>query len=187
MLQNHQMAQNLHPSMSTRAPRLPDEVVLGTSDKKAQSRAAAEAFHDQRAENANPASESARGITELGIKPQVMDRLLPHLDSFVKWELLRFLHSNPETAATVEELARYTGRDEMELKPAARALAAAGIVQQNDAGSGYEYSLTKDDTLRHLINHLIQSYLGDRLVRDAISNQILRNQHQASRVQFATR
>lgn len=161
-------------------------LVLGTPNEKANIWSEGDASHEVAAEKPSPNAVDSLNIIELGIKPQVVDRLLPHLDSFVKWELLRFFHGNPEMTATVDELARYTGRDETELKPAARALATAGIIHQRDVGSGYEYCLTKDDTLRHLINHLIQSYLGDRLVRHAISSQILRTQRQASSVQFAT-
>ncbi|MGI5837144.1 MAG: hypothetical protein ACOX87_11760 [Chloroflexota bacterium] len=159
---------------------------MGTSNEKVHIRSEGGASHDVAREKPSPKTPDSPNILELGIKPQVVDRLLPHLDSFVKWELLRFFHGNPEMAATVDELARYTGRDETELKPAARALSTAGIINQRDVGSGYEYSLTKDDTLRHLINHLIQRYQGDRLVRHAISNQILRTQRQASSVQLAT-
>lgn len=126
-------------------------------------------------------------LTDLGIHPDAAARLLPHLDSFVKWELLRFLHDNPHLWATVEELARYLGRDEIELKPAACALAGAGILWQADAGSEYAYSLTSDEGLRQLIGHLIQGYLSDRLIRLAISTQILRNQRHAAKLQFATR
>jgi len=126
-------------------------------------------------------------MTDLGIKPQAVDRLVPHLDSFVKWELLRFLHGNPQTLATLEDLARYTGRDEMELKPAARALAIAGILQQVDAGDRYEYCLTEDDTLRHLIGHLIQCFMADHLVRHAISIQILQARRNSSQMQYPTR
>jgi len=159
---------------------------LGTSGEKARSQSELDVSHDKPAGRADQVSgtSSSMADTSAGLPAAL---LLPHLDSFVKWELLRFLHDNPDMAATVEELARYTGRDETELKPAARALAVAGLLKQKEVGSECAYSLTADDTLRRLISHLIQGYLADRLVRLAISNQILRAQRQSWRVQLAAR
>ncbi|GEM_PF-2109635 len=157
---------------------------MGTSSEKAYDRSSVNSSHDPPVGGHEPLPKGLPSMTDLGIKPQAVDRLLPHLDSFVKWELLRFLHSNPETLATLEDLARYTGRDEMELKPAARALTTAGILQQMDAGEGYEYCLTEDETLRHLIAHLIQCFMADHLVRHAISIRILQARRQDSRTQL---
>lgn len=129
----------------------------------------------------------APSMTELGIDPDAAERLLPHLDSFVKWELLRLLHDNPDTPVTVEELARYLGRDETELKPAARALATAGILEQVDVGSEYAYSLTLDGELRELVGHLVLRYVADPLIRLAFSSHILRAYHRPAKLLYATR
>lgn len=119
-------------------------------------------------------------IADLDINPDAAAMLLPHVDSFVKWELLRFLHDNPDRAATIEELARYTGRDETELKPATRSLAKAGLFRQIDGGGDYAVALTPDEPLRQMIAHLVQSFMADRLVRLAISAHILRAQRRAA-------
>ncbi len=126
-------------------------------------------------------------IADLGIDPNAAVRLLPHLDSFVKWELLRFLYDNPDTPSTIGELARYLGRDEMELKPACRALASAGILHQIDLGPEYAYSLARDEELRWSVGHLVERYVADHLVRLAISSQILRAHRHATRLQYAAR
>lgn len=120
-------------------------------------------------------------LEDLGIDPLETAALLPHLDSFVKWEVLRFLAANPRTTATVEELARYTGRDETELKPSARALARAGLLHQVEAmqpetGSGYAYSITQDARLRGFATHLVEGFQEDRLIRLLVSSHILKAQ-----------
>ena len=153
--------------------------ILDMSGENARVRSVDNASYEHTVENASPQLDDSHGTARLGDKVQVADRLLAHLDSFLKWELLRFLHSNPDTAATVEELARYTGRDETELKPAVRALASAGIVQQKELSTGNKYSLTKDDTMRQLINHLVRSYLDDRLARSGALNLTARTQRRA--------
>jgi len=131
-------------------------------------------------------SVPAISLIDLGIDPDAADRLLPHLDSFVKWELLRFLHDNPDALVTIEELARYLGRDETELKPAARALASAGILLQVDTGQEYSYALTPDEELQDLIGHLVRRYLADPLTRAALSAQAPRH-HRRARLLYAIR
>lgn len=131
--------------------------------------------------------ETAPSITDLEINPDAAAVLLPHLDTFVKWELLRFLHDNPGATATVGELARYIGRDETEVKPAARALALAGIARQVDLGQEYAYSLVADLEMRQLIGHLIQKLMADPLARLALSAHILKGQRTAGKLQLATR
>ena len=125
-------------------------------------------------------------LEDLGVDPHATDALLPHLDSFVKWEVLRFLTANPETIATVEDLARYTGRDETELKPSAQALSGAGLLHQVEAmeqeiGSGYAYSLTQDERLRGYATHLAEGFQEDRLIRLLVSSHILKAQKESGK------
>ena len=126
-------------------------------------------------------------MVDLGLDQEAATTLLPHLDSFVKWELLRFLHDNPNLEAAIEDLARYTGRDETELKPAARALYAGGLFQQGEGEFGYTYSLTSDEKLRRLIDHLVEGFVADRLVRLAISSHILKAHRETTRLQQVSR
>ena len=126
-------------------------------------------------------------LTDLGIDPEAIARLLPYLDSFLKWELLRLLHDNPDMTATIEDLARYLGRDETEVRPAARSLASSGILHQVDIGTQYVYSLVDDEELRQLVGHLVRRYLGDPLVRLALSSEILRSNRRSTLLMYATR
>ncbi len=128
-------------------------------------------------------TDSIPSMVDLGVDQEAAAILLPHLDSFVKWELLRFLHDNPGVEAAIEDLARYTGRDETEIKPAARALTAAGIFEQGDGDFGYVYSLTKDDRTRAFVDQIVDGFVADRLVRLAISSHILKAHRENSRLQ----
>ncbi len=127
--------------------------------------------------------EPTPSLSDLGIDPEAADRLLPHVDSFVKWELLRFLHDNPETAATIEDLARYMGRDETELKPATRALVNAGLCRHMESAIGSAFAITDDESLRQMISHLVNAFVADRLVRLAISSHILKARRSAGRLE----
>jgi predicted transcriptional regulator len=125
------------------------------------------------------------GIVDLGVHPDVEARLLPHIDSFVKWELLRFLYESPDTVARVEDLARYIGRDETEVKPAIRTLASAGFVRQIEDDNRYAYGLAEDESTRTLIGQLVEAFVADRLVRLVISAHILQAQKDAGKPQHA--
>jgi len=43
--------------------------------------------------------------------PQLLQFLTEKVDSFVKWDLLRFFHENPHTTDTAQNIARYAGRN----------------------------------------------------------------------------
>ncbi len=128
-------------------------------------------------------SDAVPSLVHLGIDPEAAARLLPLLDSFVKWELLRLLHDNPALEAGIEDLARYTGRDETEIKPATRALLSAGVLGESEGEFGHVYSLTKDTKVREAIDNLVEGFVADRLVRLAISSHILKAHREASRYQ----
>jgi hypothetical protein len=134
-------------------------------------------------EEVSPMNDTVPSIIDLGIDQETSARLLPLLDSFAKWELLRFLHDNPNVEAAIEDLARYTGRDETELKPAASALHAAGLFRQGEGEYGYIYSLTSDEKLRGMIGDLVDSFIADRLVRLAVSSHILKAHRESARPQ----
>jgi hypothetical protein len=54
--------------------------------------------------------------------PQLLEFLKTKVNSFVKWDLVRFFHENPNTTDTAENIARYAGRDvaTIEIRPCAR-------------------------------------------------------------------
>lgn len=128
-------------------------------------------------------TEYTPSIADLGVNPEVESRLLPFLDSFVKWELLRFFQDNPSITARVEDLARYIGRDETEVKPAVRALVNAGFAKSIENEDGQVYGQTGDESVRLLVGGLVESFVEDRLVRLIISSHILKAQRESGRLQ----
>ena len=45
------------------------------------------------------------------IDPRLLELIHTRINSFIKWDLVRFFHDNPHTADTADSIARYTGRD----------------------------------------------------------------------------
>ena len=48
--------------------------------------------------------------------PPLLDLVKTKVNSFIKWDLVRFLRENPNTADTAENIAKYVGRNATEKK-----------------------------------------------------------------------
>lgn len=51
------------------------------------------------------------------IDPRLLDLLRTRVNTFIKWDVVRFFHANPHTADTADNLARYIGRDVRVVEP----------------------------------------------------------------------
>ncbi len=89
------------------------------------------------------------------IDPSLFDFVKTKVDSFIKWDLLRFLHENPHMADTVENIARYVGRNVATVKPELEDLVECGLMQKQVLAKTPIYSLSTDETIRTLIDQFI--------------------------------
>jgi hypothetical protein len=87
--------------------------------------------------------------------PKLLDFMKTKVNSFIKWDIVRFFHENPNTADTVENIARYTGRNTAAVRPELEELVSSGVMQRRVANDTPIYSLTQDDDMRHLIDQFI--------------------------------
>ncbi|MBE2271921.1 MAG: hypothetical protein IAE80_27045 [Anaerolinea sp.] len=86
---------------------------------------------------------------------QLLDFIRQKLNSFVKWDLVRFFHDNPFAADTAENIARYTGREPYLVQTDLGALASDGIVQVNEIAERKVYRLGKDPETRDAIRRFV--------------------------------
>ncbi len=86
--------------------------------------------------------------------PQLRQFLRERINSFMKWDLMRFFYENPYTVDTASNIAAYTGRDPAAIAPVLDALVAADLLLVSslpgDKGMPV-YRLTTDPTLRDLL------------------------------------
>jgi hypothetical protein len=87
--------------------------------------------------------------------PQLLEFLKTKVNTFVKWDLVRFFHDNPYTTDTAENIARYAGRDIAMVERELADLAAEGVLQTSMIGGLSVYSLATDTRMRELINRFI--------------------------------
>jgi hypothetical protein len=89
------------------------------------------------------------------MEPGLLDFLREKVNSFVKWDLVRFFHDNPHAADTAESIARYTGRDVRTIEDELAGLVAANVLQQGDVSGVKIYTLAQDPAMRELVNRFV--------------------------------
>ncbi len=81
----------------------------------------------------------------------LLDFVREKIDSFVKWDLVRFFHDNPYAANTAENIARVAARDPRTVEPALDELVSSGILVANTVGAAQIYRFAKDQEIRDTI------------------------------------
>ena len=105
--------------------------------------------------------------------PQLLDLVKNKVNTFIKWDLVRFLRENPNTADTDENIAKYIGRNAATVEPEIRQLVDSQIM---DAGSVDEiqiYSLSLNPDTRELVDRFIVA-CEDRHFRVKVIYHIVR-------------
>lgn len=105
--------------------------------------------------------------------PQLLDLVKTKVNSFIKWDLVRFLRDNPHTADSAENVAKYIGRNAATVEPELRELVENGIMEVKSVEGIPVYSLTADLDTRELIDQFI-SACEDRHFRVKVIYHIVR-------------
>ncbi len=87
--------------------------------------------------------------------PQLLEFLKNKVNTFVKWDLVRFFHENPNTTDTAENIARYAGRDVGTIEVEMDELVGAGVLRRQRIGDLIVYSLIEDAAMRSLVDQFI--------------------------------
>ena len=98
------------------------------------------------------------------IDPVMLDFLHEKVNSFVKWDLVRFFHDNPHAADSADNIARYTGRDVRTIAGELVGLVEVGVLEQNELSGQTIYMLTSDQPMRDLISDFVRA-CDDRMFR----------------------
>jgi hypothetical protein len=89
--------------------------------------------------------------------PALLDFVKNKVNSFIKWDLIRFFYENPHTTDSAENIARYTGRHIDAVQPELEALVESGVMQKRMLDSTAVYSLSADKAMRSLVQEFIQA------------------------------
>jgi hypothetical protein len=117
----------------------------------------------------NPSAQSQDDSEARG---RVMRFLRQKLNSFVKWDIVRFFHDNPHAVETADDIARALGREGDEVPEALKALTASKVLTMKIVSGTAVFSLTDDPNLRALVRDFVTA-CDDRDFRAAAIQQVI--------------
>ena len=89
--------------------------------------------------------------------PHLLEFLREKVNSFAKWDLLRFFHDSPHTTDTAENIARYAGRSAETIRNELAELARDGVLEENQLGGMTVYSLAQDHEVREMLEQFVKA------------------------------
>jgi hypothetical protein len=89
--------------------------------------------------------------------PALLDFVRSKVNSFIKWDLIRFLYENPHTTDSAANIARYTGRHVDAVQPELEGLVDSGLMEKRMVDQTAVYSLVTDEETRSLIHRFVQA------------------------------
>jgi len=111
------------------------------------------------------------------MNPQLLEFLRKKVNSFVKWDLVRFFHDNPHTTDTADNIARYAGRNVETIRTELGELTQDGLLEKNQLGDMIVYSLSPDPQTRELLEQFVKAS-DDRQFRVKAIYHIIRGTRQ---------
>jgi DNA-binding transcriptional ArsR family regulator len=111
------------------------------------------------------------------MNPELLDFLQKKVNSFVKWDLIRFFHDNPHTTDTADNIARYAGRSVETIRTELGELTEDGVLDENQLGEMVVYSLAPDPKTRELLQQFVRAS-DDRQFRVKAIYHIIRGTRQ---------
>lgn len=81
--------------------------------------------------------------------------LKTRVNSFIKWDLVRFFHDNPHTADTAEHIAQYVGREAKSVQHALEGLVKADVLVTESVSGQHIYRLSTADDVRTLVREFV--------------------------------
>jgi hypothetical protein len=87
--------------------------------------------------------------------PALLDFVKSKVNSFIKWDLIRFFHENPHTTDSAENIARYTGRHVDAVQPELDGLVESGVMEKRTVDGTSIYAMASDGSMRALIEKFI--------------------------------
>lgn len=108
--------------------------------------------------------------------PALLEFLRNKVNSFIKWDLVRFFHDNPHAADTAENIARYTGRDVRTIADELVGLVQANVLERHQVADQTIYTLVSDQAMHDLINSFVLA-CDDRAFRVKAIYHVIRGMH----------
>lgn len=86
---------------------------------------------------------------------RLLDFIKTKVNSFIKWDLVRFFYENPNTTDSVENIAKYAGRNTAAVQSELEDLVESGVMEVQLVDGLPVYSLASDEKMRQLVEKFI--------------------------------
>jgi len=86
---------------------------------------------------------------------RLLDFIKTKVNSFIKWDLIRFFYENPNTTDSVENIAKYAGRNTAAVQSELKQLVESGVMEMQLVDDLPVYSLASDEEMRQLVDEFI--------------------------------
>lgn len=86
---------------------------------------------------------------------RLLDFIKTRVNSFIKWDLVRFFYENPNTTDSVENIAKYAGRNTAAVQSELEDLVESGVMEVQLVDGLPVYSLASDEKMRQLVEKFI--------------------------------
>ncbi len=106
--------------------------------------------------------------------PFLLEFIRDRINTFIKWDLVRFFYDHPHTSETAETIARIMGRDVRTLEPELLQLVRDGLVEMDNLAGLRIFTLTDDPQTRHRIDHFLTA-CSDRQFRVKAIYHVIRS------------
>ena len=106
--------------------------------------------------------------------PSLLSFVQTKVTSFIKWDLMRFLHENPHTLDSASNIARYTGRNINDVRPELDELVETDVLRKRQLNDMAVYSLSPDKGTRQLLGEFVAA-CQDRNFRLKAVYHIIKN------------
>lgn len=111
-----------------------------------------------------------------GMNPHLLSFLREKVNTFTKWDLVRFFHDNPHAAELGPSIARYIGRETAEVQRELTNLVKAQVLQVKTVSDVQVYRLVDDAETRGLIHEFV-SACDDPEFRVKAIHEVIENSH----------
>lgn len=81
--------------------------------------------------------------------------LTQKVNTFIKWDLVRFFYDNPHTADTAENIAQFVGREAAATRQALDGLSQTQVLEAKPIQNVIIYQLTSDSDVRQQVNAFV--------------------------------
>jgi hypothetical protein len=108
------------------------------------------------------------------MEPFLLEFIQGRINTFIKWDLVRFFNDHPHTSETAESIARVLDRDVRTLEPELVQLVHDGLVEMDNLGGLRIFTLTDDPQTRHMIDRFLDA-CDDRQFRVKAIYHVIRS------------